>query len=142
MSALLLSSSRNKWEKSLETCLWMALQMYLPKRKFSGFQIDLIDQFSSWCYNNTLRFLQFFKTTGRYSITHHMSQNWQEKSCLEVKLHNLQVYNASFSLWKPISHALVTIRVFFHLAGEFKVRKENNFYFNEFLIIGIYAQII
>jgi hypothetical protein len=65
--------------------------LYLPKRKFSGFQVNLVDQFSSWCYNNTLWFLQFFKATGSYSIPHHMSQNRQEKSCLEVKLIDLQL---------------------------------------------------
>lgn len=108
--------------------------MYLPKRKFSGFQIDLTDQFSGWCDNNTLWFLQLFKTTGSYSITHHMSQNWQEKSCLEVKFHNLQMYSASsFSLWQPIPHVFISFSFFFHLFGKFKMRKENYFYFHEFL---------
>ena len=112
----------------------MAFQMYLPKRKFSGFQIDMTDQLSSWCYNNTLWFLQFFRTTGSYSITHHMSQNWQEKSCLEIKLHNLQIYReSSFSLWQPIPHDFICLSFFFHLFDKFKMRKGNNIYFNEFL---------
>lgn len=111
-----------------------SILMYLPKRKFSGFQINLVDQFSSWCYNNTLWFLQLFKTTGSYSIMHHMSQNWEEKSRLEVKLPTLQTYSTSLlSLWKANPLVLIAFRLYFHPTGKFKMKNENKFHFNVFL---------
>lgn len=96
MTALLLTSPREE-KGFLRKRLLSGAQTHSPERKLPGFQVDLIDELSSGGHDDALGLLQLSEAAGGDAVMHHVRQDRQEKSCLQVKWHNLQITKHPFT---------------------------------------------
>lgn len=62
-----------------------------PEGELPGLQVDLVDELPSGGHDDALGLLQLSETAGGDAVTHHLRQDRQEKRCLQVKWHSLQI---------------------------------------------------